>query len=357
LVESITNVRSGPATDFERIGRMAAGETAAVIGQNEAGDWWLIEFEAAEEGQGWVAAEVAEFSGDSSEVPVVEAPTAAGEAEEELPTVEIPTGGVNVRSGPGLSFDLLGRLDEGEVAEIVGKSEAEDWWQINYEAAEDGLGWITAALVDFSEAEAETTIPVVIVSNEDDIFPSPTPTPTPLTVAGLVEATDAINVRAEPSIEGTVVGGFYLGETADVVAISEDGEWWQIEYEDGPEGLAWVAVEFVRFQGNEANVPIFGLGTATPTPGPTDTPTPTSEAVDTLATLAFPPTFAPTATSEFDATAAAIIETRGTPDPTLTESAAEGGFSFEWGTLPWGILALVLVVGFFWYQFSRRGRI
>jgi hypothetical protein len=252
---------------------------------------------------------------------------------------------------------LLGRLDEGEVAEIVGKSEAEDWWQINYEAAEDGLGWITAALVDFSEAEAEATIPVVIVSNEDDIFPSPTPTPTPLTVAGLVEATDAINVRAEPSIEGTVLGGFYLGETADVVAISEDGEWWQIEYEDGPEGLAWVAVEFVRFQGNEANVPIFGLGTATPTPGPTDTPTPTSEAVDTLATLAFPPTFAPTATSEFDATAAAIIETRGTPDPTLTASAAEGGFSFEWGTLPWGILALVLVVGFFWYQFSRRGRI
>ena len=353
--ESITNVRSGPSTDLEVVGRLGIEAFAPVIGRNEAGDWWQIEFEAGEDGNGWVAAEVVEFVGDSSQVPVAEAPTDTDVVEPaiDLPTVEIPVGGINVRSGPSLDFDLLGRLDEGQSVAITGQSEARDWWQIVFEPGEDERGWITAALIDFSGDAS--TVPVVTVLSEGDIFPTPTIAPTVPTSAGRIEVTDAINVRAEPSTEGTIVGGLYLGDAADVFAVSEDRAWWQIEFFDGPEGLAWVAAEFVRFQGDQAQVPIFGAGPPTPTPTATGIPSPTAVATNTPTPpeLDFPPTFAPTATSIYDATAAAAVENRGTPDPGLIEST-EDPSSFDISQLPWGIVSLILVVGLLWFYFSRR---
>ena len=354
-VESITNVRSGPSTDFERVGRLGAGESAPVIGQVEGGSWWLIEFAPIEAGQGWVSAEVVEFRGDSSQVPVVEAPSLSETSDPaiERPTIEIPAGGLNVRSGPGLDFEVLGRLDEGQTTTVVGKSEAGDWWQVEFAAAVDGVGWITAALVDFSDDPA--TVPVVIVRREDDIFPTPIPTPTAPVTVGNVEATDAVNVRSEPALDAPRLGGLFLGETAEVLAISEDGQWWQIDFGGD---LGWISVEFVRFLGDPNAVPIFGAGTVTPTPGPTDTPTatPVATATPTPEAIELPATFAPTATSVYDATAAAVVAERGTPDPSLNEAAAEDSSSFEWRNLPWGVLAIVLVAGFLWIQFSRRRR-
>ena len=76
---------------------------------------------------------------------------------------------MNVRSGPGLGFDLLGRLDENSEASVVGKSETGEWWQIEYEKGEAGLGWVADAVVDFS-GNAES-VPIII-------FGVPTPTAT-----------------------------------------------------------------------------------------------------------------------------------------------------------------------------------
>ncbi len=69
------NVRSGPSTDYPVLGRLAEGTTAEIIGQDEFGNWWVIEFLADESGRGWVASGP-EFSSaaDAEDVPIVEAP-------------------------------------------------------------------------------------------------------------------------------------------------------------------------------------------------------------------------------------------------------------------------------------------
>jgi hypothetical protein len=67
-------VRSGPGTEFDRIGRLADGTTAAVVGKNADGSWWQIRFSGATDGLGWVSALVVIFSGDASAVPVVSGP-------------------------------------------------------------------------------------------------------------------------------------------------------------------------------------------------------------------------------------------------------------------------------------------
>ncbi|MBN1219266.1 MAG: SH3 domain-containing protein [Anaerolineae bacterium] len=374
-VDNLTNVRQGPATTFDVVGRLPAGSFAAVVGRLENNLWWQIDFA---DGQGWVSAEVVEFVGTSADVPAVESPagaesgTPAATSEAtplatatpvdqtgDAPVVQIPSGGVNVRSGPGLEFELLGRLEGGTSASVVARNEIGDWWQIEYQAGENDLAWVADAVVDF--IGDDQVVPIAGGAAEPQAESPPleataTPTPTESVAAGSIEAIDPVNVRAEPSLEGTLVGGLYPGETADVLAVSQDGEWWYIDFIDGPDGAAWVAAEFVRFQGDENLVPIYGLGTPTPTPGPTNTPTPTPLPSPTP-TVEFPPTFAPTATSIYKATSAAVLAGRGTPDPNLTQISSRQQ-RINWSALPWGILSVLVVIGLLWYQFvrSRRGR-
>lgn len=352
---AITNIRSGPATTFDIVGRLEADSFAVVVGRTETSDWWLIEFESAPDGQAWVSAEVVEFVGNTSSVPVVDAPAAPSEETSDstgdTAVIRVPAGGVNVRSGPGLDFDLLGRLDAGAQAAVVAKDDSGEWWQIEYEAGENNLAWVADVVVDFSGDP--DTVPPAAGSIASEAVQTPVPV-----VAGSVEATDPVNVRSEPSTEGVILGGLYPGESADVLSISEDGEWWQIEFAAAPAEPAWVAAEFVRFTGEKESVPIFGLGTATPTPGPTNTPTATPLPTATPTIQLEQPTLAPTATSIYQSTSEAILANRGTPDPALTETAETGESSLSWSSIPWGILAVLAIAGFVWYQFiykrSRR---
>ncbi len=354
---NITNVRGGPSTDTEIVARLQAGVQVPVIGQLETGDWWQIEVSDAPDGAGWVAAEVVDFVGDALAVPVVTPPDAPTPAPSPTPdpgaTLTIPAGGTNVRSGPGLDFEVLGRLDEGDSFPVTGQDETGDWWQIEYAAGEGGVAWVAAAVVEFSGNPS--ALPVVTVLDPLATPTStPSPTPTPPVVAGTVEGLDAINVRDAPTTtDSTVLGGFYLGDTADVLAVSKDGEWWQIDYNGAPGEPAWVAAEFVRFTGDKTRVPIFGLGTPTPTPGPTDTPAPTATPSPVIIVTG-QPTLAPTATSIYQATSAALLAEAGTPEPPPVSAASSAGDGFSWSDIPWGILALVVIVGFVWYQFVRR---
>ncbi len=379
-VDNLTNVRSGPATTFDIVGRIEAGSAISVVGRLETNDWWQIDFESGPEGKGWVSGEVVEFVGDTSTVAIVEAPKAAPaetnsatedtnqtsdvveQTTDTTPIVTAPDGGVNVRSGPGLDFDLLGLLEAGTTVPVVAKNDTEEWWQIEYLAAENGLGWVAGAVVDFSGDHNSVPLATSNTTNEANLTP-PAETSIPEAVepviVGNIEAIDPINVRSEPSLEGVILGGLFPGETADVLALSQDGEWWQIDFVDSPDQPAWVAAEFVRFTGEKNRIPIFGVGTVTPTPGSTNTPTSTPTPTATPTITLEQPTYAPTATSAYQGTSAALIadRDRGTPDPSLTESDSnDSSSSFLWSSIPWGILAVVVVVGFIWYQFVQRRR-
>lgn len=375
------NIRSGPDTTFDRVGQLAANSPIEVIGQTEAGDWWQINFPRGSNSIGWVNAEVVEFKGDAKAVAVVEAPspaqasstaqadlqasatvTATAAVSSTVPVVTTSAGGVNVRSGPGLDFELVGKLDANAEAEVTGKNETGEWWQIKYEEGEGGLAWVANAVVDFSGDASSVPVvkfdaPTATPTTRPSPTVTPTPSPTEPVIAGTVEVTDPINVRAEPSTESDLLGGLYLGDKANVLAISKDGDWWQIEFPEGPEGTGWVSADFVRFQGDQAAVPIFGQGTVTPTPQATRTPTKAPTPTPTPPALVELPTLAPTATSIYQPTAAALLAERGTPDPILIELPDDANTSsFSWSDFPWGILSLVVIAAFLFYQFYWRRR-
>ena len=65
------NVRSGPSTQYDVLGRLNEGEQARVIGANASNTWVVIDFRGL---QGWMSAPLLEIFGDLNTVPIIQPP-------------------------------------------------------------------------------------------------------------------------------------------------------------------------------------------------------------------------------------------------------------------------------------------
>lgn len=91
------------------------------------------------------------------------------------PAPATPTGVVtgaqalNVRSGPGTNFPVMGVARNGDSGEIIGRSADGNWWVVSVPAAPGGMGWVSASFVTATGAD---DVPVIA-------SPPPPPTATP----------------------------------------------------------------------------------------------------------------------------------------------------------------------------------
>jgi heat shock protein HslJ len=81
----------------------------------------------------------------------------------------VGTQGLNVRTGPGTNFPVIGVARLGDEGEIVGRSADGFWWAVAVPAAPNGVGWVSANFVAATNAE---NVPVIAAP------PPPPPTPT-----------------------------------------------------------------------------------------------------------------------------------------------------------------------------------
>jgi uncharacterized protein YraI len=144
------NVRNGPGMGYNKIGVLANGQVAEVLGKSQDGLWWLIKSPSDESNQGWVSVDYV-IPRNTSGVPVVEL-----RPEDGVIIVPTPVEGaprlealamVNIRSGPGIEFRSLARLEPGQVAEVVGRSANGSWYAIRLEGVEGGFGWVALVYV------------------------------------------------------------------------------------------------------------------------------------------------------------------------------------------------------------------
>ena len=84
-----------------------------------------------------------------------------------FPQVKI-TQQMNVRSGPGTSYEVLGAMLAGDVYRVTASTTARDWWQVDYQGQ---TGWVYAPLVN--------AVSVDSIAVASLIPPSPTPVPPP----------------------------------------------------------------------------------------------------------------------------------------------------------------------------------
>jgi heat shock protein HslJ/uncharacterized protein YraI len=89
--------------------------------------------------------------------------------------------GLNVRSGPGVNFPVIGVALYGDEGEIVGRSADGGWWAVSVPTTPGGIGWVSRDFVLATNAENVPVIeaPAPPVVPPPTVVPPSTPTPVP----------------------------------------------------------------------------------------------------------------------------------------------------------------------------------
>jgi hypothetical protein len=143
-----------------------------------------------------------------------------------------------------------------------------------------------------------------------------TPSRTPTAPVVLVEAVGEANLRDGPGLDFDIVGTLTAGNPVPVVGRSINFPWYVVEWESGPDGVAWVFEELVIVRGDITTVPVYSEPSA-------PTLDPTQAAIQATATILLQ-----TPGAAETATASALIQPTGvftsTPDAAAAGPASPG---------------------------------
>ncbi len=117
------NVRSGPGTGYSKLGTLAAGTTVAKLGAS--GSWTIINYNGTKAYVSSAYLKAASSSGENS---------SGGSTGYMAATTN-----VNVRSGPGTSYNIIGSLYKGTIVPKLGTSGS--WTKISYNG---GTGYVSS---------------------------------------------------------------------------------------------------------------------------------------------------------------------------------------------------------------------
>jgi len=156
------NIRIGPGLGYKKIGVLANGQTAKVVGRSSDDFWWNIKIPSSSGELGWISVDYV-IAQNTNEVPVVELSPNSG-----IPVVPTPedTSGpyiiaktmLNIRSGPGVEYPVLTRIEPGQSARVLGKSTNGAWLAIAIEGVESEIGWVAVAYVDGNNLDSVKVI-------------------------------------------------------------------------------------------------------------------------------------------------------------------------------------------------------
>lgn len=193
-----TIIRVGPNTEYEILRIVTPTDTLQVLGRYEADRWWYVELPDQFRTRGWVADLAVDVAGFAEYVPLVAAPPLNGVvpnpqtrwAPTRVPEVDCncrlqPVAQAvgdpsNVRSGPGLDYDIIETLPFFSRRPIVGRYQYGDWWLIQLDD-QGSLGWVGNTTVD--EWGLTGLAPIVGPDAVSGVQPTPgipwNPTPIP----------------------------------------------------------------------------------------------------------------------------------------------------------------------------------
>jgi uncharacterized protein YraI len=254
---------------------------------------------------------------------------------------QVAVGALNVRTGPGLVYDVIGSVTIGQVLPIIGRQLYPDpWWQVFYNGR---AAWVSGYYVNQlgecagigivvpppTPTPRPNTTPPTIPPTLTPLPPSPTPviptapppppgtrTPTPTPEPCRVRVNvDGLPVFSGPGSVYTRMTVLVTGQEFAVTGRDPSGQWWQIAIADT---FGWVEAQSVTSLGACARVPSVSVPpTPSPTASNTPTDTPLPAATLTLTITASP---TPTNTPTQSATPTNTPVPSDTPLPTATST-------------------------------------
>lgn len=223
-----TGARLYDELEGEALVELPGAEAVTAVGRNADASWLMVRLLNGQ--QGWMkAADVVifgveelpilsgedEVAAEATEVPTEEVevlpavtpqalvtPTPAPAAIEATPEI-LMTGVVNVtgtrlniRSGPGTIYRIVGKAVGGETLFLSARNEAGDWLLILRDDLPNGVGWVAASLV-----RTEGDLDALPISTEEFSSPAPAPLNTPAVPVSPAKgaATPAVTATQSPA--------------------------------------------------------------------------------------------------------------------------------------------------------------
>ena len=244
ITGSEVNVRSGPGTNQDKLGKVTKGQTFKYLGSttNSTGNlWYKIQYTSSK--TGWVTSDYAKLQTIAVEEPEVT-----------VPTIFITGNEVNVRSGPGTNQDKLGKVTEGQSFKCLGSttnSSGQLWYKIQYTSSQ--AGWVISdysKLVNPTTTTTKATTSTTTKATTTKATTTTTKATTTTTKAAVRTVTitgTTVNVRSNPGTSHTKLGSVTQGQKFPYLASKkgDDGKtWYQIQYTSSKVG--WVTSDYSK---------------------------------------------------------------------------------------------------------------
>lgn len=149
---------------------------------------------------------------NAAPAPAVDTPTPEPTATPlpQVPEAVVQINLMNVRSGPGINYSIVGAANQGDRFPVTGKDPASTWWQIDFNGQP---AWVFGELVsaenigDIGIAANIPPSPVPPPPTNTPVPPPPAPTAPPAPAAPQYEFNVALVSRCDPQAAGTWFSG------------------------------------------------------------------------------------------------------------------------------------------------------
>ena len=213
----VLNVRSGPSTDNEVIGKLYENNTVKVL--ESSNGWYKIQ---KNDGQtGWVSGEYITLKSNSGN------DSSGNSSFKATVTASV----LNVRSGPSTNDIVISKINTGTEVEVL--EESNGWYKVKLKNGQ--VGWASAQYLSTNSTSDNQESSNEDSSNEVNISKT-----------GIVKA-DVLNIRSNPGTNNSIIGKLYNGES--ITVLSEQNNWYKIKKSNGQ--IGWVSAQYISLNNDQ----------------------------------------------------------------------------------------------------------
>ncbi|MHB1127207.1 MAG: N-acetylmuramoyl-L-alanine amidase [Bacillota bacterium] len=218
VITASLNARSGPGTEYAKVGALGRGTSLAIIAKNQ--NWYKVVLPNGK--QAWVSGQYIKISTSG----VTSTPKQTGK------TAEVTGSLVNIRSGPGTGYKIVVQVRRGDKLPVI--SEGNGW--LNVKLANGKTGWISASLVKVHNVQTQPSTGAETVAVNPPVKDTAGASQAGSNRRLVVVTASTANIRRGPSTGFDVVTQAAQGAEFEI-ANEQDG-WYEVRL---PNAQGWIA--------------------------------------------------------------------------------------------------------------------